>query len=249
MKLAGKTDVGRVRQENQDDYRAGELPGGAVWALVCDGMGGAKGGREASQGACNVIENFFQEQYAQCGAGQEEPFLKKALLYANRFVFQKAAHEETLAGMGTTAVCALVRSGNVYLCHAGDSRAYLIRDGKLTQLTHDHSYVQELVDCGTITEEEAEHHPQKNIITKALGVDYRLEPEFTAAKLKREDRLLLCTDGLTNMVPVEEMEKLLAQGAFYDLPDRLIEAANAHGGSDNITALLLAVEPTEVEHG
>ena len=242
MKLAGKTDVGRVRQENQDDYRAGELPGGAVWALVCDGMGGAKGGREASQGACNVIENFFQEQYAQCGAGQEEPFLKKALLYANRFVFQKA-------GMGTTAVCALVRSGNVYLCHAGDSRAYLIRDGKLTQLTHDHSYVQELVDCGTITEEEAEHHPQKNIITKALGVDYRLEPEFTAAKLKREDRLLLCTDGLTNMVPVEEMEELLAQGAFYDLPDRLIEAANAHGGSDNITALLLAVEPTEVEHG
>ena len=249
MKLAGKTDVGRVRQENQDDYRAGELPGGAVWALVCDGMGGAKGGREASQGACNVIENFFQEQYAQCGAGQEEPFLKKALLYANRFVFQKAAHEEALAGMGTTAVCALVRSDNVYLCHAGDSRAYLIRDGKLTQLTHDHSYVQELVDCGTITEEEAEHHPQKNIITKALGVDYRLEPEFTAAKLKREDRLLLCTDGLTNMVPVEEMEELLAQGAFYDLPDRLIEAANAHGGSDNITALLLAVEPTEVEHG
>ena len=249
MKLAGKTDVGRVRQENQDDYRAGELPGGAVWALVCDGMGGAKGGREASQGACNVIENFFQEQYAQCGAGQEEPFLKKALLYANRFVFQKAAHEEALAGMGTTAVCALVRSGNVYLCHAGDSRAYLIRDGKLTQLTHDHSYVQELVDCGTITEEEAEHHPQKNIITKALGVDYRLEPEFTAAKLKREDRLLLCTDGLTNMVPVEEMEQLLVQGAFYDLPDRLIEAANAHGGSDNITALLLAVEPTEVEHG
>ena len=249
MKLAGKTDVGRVRQENQDDYRAGELPGDAAWVLVCDGMGGAKGGREASQGACNVIENFFQEQYAQCGAGQEEPFLKKALLYANRFVFQKAAHEEALAGMGTTAVCALVRSGNVYLCHAGDSRAYLIRDGKLTQLTHDHSYVQELVDCGTITEEEAEHHPQKNIITKALGVDYRLEPEFTAAKLKREDRLLLCTDGLTNMVPVEEMEELLAQGTFYDLPDRLIEAANAHGGSDNITALLLAVEPTEVEHG
>ena len=200
MKLAGKTDVGSVRPENQDDYRAGELPGGAVWALVCDGMGGAKGGREASQGACNVIENFFQEQYAQCGAGQEEPFLKKALLYANRFVFQKAAHEEALAGMGTTAVCALVRSGNVYLCHAGDSRAYLIRDGKLTQLTHDHSYVQELVDCGTITEEEAEHHPQKNIITKALGVDYRLEPEVTSVQLQAKDLLLLCSDGLTNAV-------------------------------------------------
>ncbi len=151
MKLAGKTDVGRVRQENQDDYRAGELPGGAVWALVCDGMGGAKGGREASQGACNVIEQVFQEQYAQCGAGQEGAFLKKALISANRYVFNKAAHEESLAGMGTTAVCALVRGGEATLCHAGDSRAYLCRGGKLTQLTHDHSYVQELVDCGTIT--------------------------------------------------------------------------------------------------
>ena len=155
MKLAGKTDVGRVRQENQDDYRAGELPGGAVWALVCDGMGGAKGGREASQGACNVIEQVFQEQYAQCGAGQEGAFLKKALISANRYVFNKAAHEESLAGMGTTAVCALVRGGEATLCHAGDSRAYLCRGGKLTQLTHDHSYVQELVDCGTITQEQA----------------------------------------------------------------------------------------------
>lgn len=129
MKLAGKTDVGRVRQENQDDYRAGELPGGAVWALVCDGMGGARGGREASQGACNVIEQVFQEQYAQCGAGQEGAFLKKALISANRYVFNKAAHEESLAGMGTTAVCALVRGGEATLCHAGDSRAYLCRGG------------------------------------------------------------------------------------------------------------------------
>ena len=249
MKLAGKTDVGSVRPENQDDYRAGELNSDAAWGLVCDGMGGARGGREASMSACDVIEHIFHEQYAQCLPGDEEKFLKRALVNANRFVFQKASREEELAGMGTTAVCALVRGGNAFICHAGDSRAYLVRGGRLTQLTHDHSYVQELVDCGTITVEEAEHHPQKNIITKALGVDYRLEPEFTAAKLKREDRLLLCTDGLTNMVPVEEMEELLAQGTFYDLPDRLIEAANAHGGSDNITALLLAVEPTEVEHG
>ena len=250
MKLAGKTDVGRVRQDNQDDYRAGKLPGDAAWLLVCDGMGGARGGREASQGACNVIERCFQEQYAsKCLPGEEETFLKKTLLSANRFVFQKAMQDEALAGMGTTAVCALVRSGRVYLCHAGDSRAYLFRDGRLTQLTHDHSYVQELVDCGTITEEEAEHHPQKNIITRALGVDYRLEPEVTSVQLQAKDLLLLCSDGLTNMVPVEQMEQLLAQGPFYDLPDRLVDAANENGGSDNITALLLAVEPTEVHHG
>ena len=103
MKLAGKTDVGSVRQENQDDYRAGELPGGAAWGLVCDGMGGARGGREASLSACDVIEHCFLEQYAQCLPGDEESFLKRALISANRFVFQKASRVEELAGMGTTA--------------------------------------------------------------------------------------------------------------------------------------------------
>lgn len=249
MKLAGKTDVGRVRQDNQDDYRAGQLPGDAVWALVCDGMGGARGGREASQSACDVIESCFQQQYGKCLPGEEESFLKKTLIYANRAVFQKASKDETLAGMGTTAVCALVRSGKAYLCHAGDSRAYLYRDDQLIQLTHDHSYVQELVDCGTITPEEAEHHPQKNIITRALGVDYRLDPEFTAAELCAGDLLLLCSDGLTNAVPKEQLELLLHTKPFYDLPDLLIRAANENGGSDNITALLLGVEPMEVRHG
>ena len=129
MKLAGKTDVGLVRQDNQDDYRAGQLPGDAAWALVCDGMGGARGGREASQSACDVIERCFQEHYNKCLPGEEELFLKRTLVSANRFVFQKSIREESLAGMGTTAVCALVRSGKAYLCHAGDSRAYLFRDG------------------------------------------------------------------------------------------------------------------------
>ncbi len=124
--------------------------------------------------------------------------------------------------MGTTAVCALVRSGKAYLCHAGDSRAYLFRDGSLAQLTHDHSYVQELVDCGTITVEEAEHHPQKNIITRALGVDYRLDPEFTSVAVQTGDILLLCSDGLTNAVPRPQLEQLLRTGRFYDLPDLLI---------------------------
>ena len=143
----------------------------------------------------------------------------------------------------------LVRGGKVFLCHAGDSRAYLYRDGQLAQLTHDHSYVQELVDCGTITAEEAEHHPQKNIITRALGVDYRLEPEFATAQLHSGDILLLCSDGLTNAVPKEQLEQLLRTGKFYDLPDLLIRTANENGGPDNITALLVGVEPMEVRHG
>ena len=250
MKLAGKTDVGQVRQDNQDDYRAGLLPGDGAWALVCDGMGGAKGGREASQMSCDVIERCFQEHYgSKCLPGEEETFLKRALVSANRAVFQQSVREPSLAGMGTTAVCVLVRSDRAYLCHAGDSRAYLFRDGALCQLTHDHSYVQELVDCGTITVEEAEHHPQKNIITKALGVDYRLEPECTVIKVQPGDVLLLCSDGLTNAIPRAELEQLMAKGSFYDLPDRLIDTANEKGGADNITALLLGVEPLEVRHG
>lgn len=249
MKLAGKTDMGRVRRENQDDFRAGELPGGAAWGLVCDGMGGAQGGREASRGACDVIERYFQEQYHRCLPGGEKAFLEESFESANRYVFQKAAQEESLAGMGTTAVCVLVRSGRVHLCHAGDSRGYLFHDGHLVQLTHDHSYVQELVDCGTITQQEAEHHPQKNIITRALGVDYRVSPDYTSVVVLPGDMLLLCSDGLTNTVPVAKMEQILKSAPFYDLPDRLVEAANANGGQDNITALVLGMEPMEVKNG
>ena len=249
MKLAGKTDVGRVRRENQDDLRAGELPGGAAWGLVCDGMGGARGGREASHGACDVIERCFQEQYSRCAHGGEEAFLTQALESANHYVFQKSSREEALAGMGTTVVCALVRDVMATVCHAGDSRAYLFHEGKLRQLTHDHSYVQELVDSGTITPEEAEHHPQKNIITRALGVDYSLTPDCTAAAMAPGDILLLCTDGLTNALPAARIERLMAKAPFYDLPDRLVEAANAAGGPDNITALVLGAEPVEVQHG
>ena len=250
MKLAGKTDVGRVRRENQDDFRAGELPGGAAWGLVCDGMGGARGGREASHGACDVIERCFQDQYGRCLPGAEEQFLTQALENANHYIFQKSAQEEALAGMGTTVVCTLVRDGRAYICHAGDSRAYLFHTGRLHQLTHDHSYVQELVDCGTITPEEAEHHPQKNIITRALGVDYRLGPDNNSVVVLKGDMLLLCSDGLTNALTVGEIESLLNKVSFYDLPDRLIDAANAAGGQDNITALLLGIEPVEVQrHG
>ena len=168
--------------------------------------------------------------------------MKKSLLSANRFVFQKALREESLAGMGTTAVCALVRGGKVFLCHAGDSRAYLYRDGRLAQLTHDHSYVQELVDCGTITVEEAEHHPQKNIITKALGVDYRLDSEFTTAPLQKGDILLLCSDGLSNQMADQEILFEVVHGAQKaDCCQRLLDIAKSRGAPDNVTSVLVAL--------
>ena len=250
MKLAGKTDVGRVRQDNQDDYRAGKLPGDAAWLLVCDGMGGARGGREASQGACNVIERCFQEQYAsKCLPGEEETFLKKTLLSANRFVFQKAMQDEALAGMGTTAVCALVRSGRVYLCHAGDSRAYLFHEGEMRQITRDHSMVQQLVDSGKITREQAAQHPKKNLITRALGVSANIVPEYNRCEIEVGDILLLCSDGLTNMISDEEIALVLREVPFFEAPSILVDRALQAGGQDNITVLLMGVEITEVNHG
>ena len=237
------SDVGTVRSNNQDSAFAGEH-----LIAICDGMGGHAGGDTASTIAIRSLAHIEQDN-VDGDVQVVSHMMATSVMAAHDAIVGKAKRERRLAGMGTTAVCALVRAGQAFLCHAGDSRAYLYRDGKLTQLTHDHSYVQELVDCGTITVEEAEHHPQKNIITKALGVDYRLEPEFTTVALQAGDVLLLCTDGLTNAVPMEQLEQLLRSGSFYDLPDALIRTANENGGPDNITALLVGIEPMEVRHG
>ena len=248
MRLAAKTDVGIVRRENQDNYRAAQLPDGRVWALVCDGMGGANGGKEASGLACDTAEAFFAAHISRCEPGSERMLLIRALEQANTAVFRKSRQGPQYTGMGTTAVALLVSGGTAHLCHAGDSRCYLYRGGRLTQLTHDHSYVQELVDNGTITPAEAEHHPRKNVITRALGVESYVKPEYTCATVTAGDVLLLCTDGLTNAVPKKRIEQILAETSLYRAVDVLIDAANSAGGPDNITALLVGLD-TEEENG
>ena len=248
MKLAAKTDIGSVRSENQDNYRASQRPGGDAWALVCDGMGGARGGKIASGIACAAVEQWFEQGVDSCAPGQEKVFLTEALEEANRAVFEKSQAEPRYAGMGTTAVAALVRTGTVHLCHVGDSRGYLYRGGRLVQLTHDHSYVQELVDSGSITSQEAENHPRKNVITRALGVEKTVEPEYTCASAAAGDIFLLCTDGLTNAVSKNRIEQLLASSSVDHAADLLIDAANSFGGPDNITVLLVEIE-TEDIHG
>jgi serine/threonine protein phosphatase PrpC len=245
MKMAGKTDIGAVRSENQDNYRAALLPDGTAWALVCDGMGGARGGKIASGIACDTVEQWFADTLSACAAGQENEYLFGAMNAANTAIFARAAAEPRYAGMGTTAVAALVRGGTAHLCHVGDSRCYLLRGGRLVQLTHDHSYVQELVDSGSITPQEAEHHPRKNVITRALGVEESVRPEYTCATLAAGDILLLCSDGLTNAVSKNRIEQILNQQTVYDAADSLIDEANASGGPDNITALLLDMDTEE----
>ena len=249
MKIAAITDIGSCRQENQDNYCAQQLAGGTAWGIVCDGMGGVNGGRIAARIATDTMQQYFARHMKALQPGMEKTFLMRGFDITNRAVYEKSTSDPEMQGMGTTGVCAYASRGMAHVVHAGDSRAYLFHAGGLRQITRDHSMVQQLVDSGQITREQAAVHPQKNLITRALGVSANIVPEYNRCEIEEGDILLLCTDGLTNMVPVDQMEKLLVQGPFYDTPDRLIEAANANGGSDNITALLLAVEPTEVEHG
>ncbi len=249
MKLAGNTDIGKLRVENQDRFCAGQFSPDTGFALVCDGMGGASGGAVASAMACNTMRAYLLTAPTACEASFEKSFLAKMMEQANQEVFQTAAEHQELAGMGTTAVCALVQQGQVFISHVGDSRCYLLRDGVLVQLTRDHSYIQGLIDYGTITPQEAETHPQRGAITRAVGVDHRVEPDFTSITVVGGDVLLLCTDGLSKVLSVVEMESILAQESFDELPNKLIEAANAKGGPDNITVVLVGIEQTEGNNG
>lgn len=248
MRLAGKTDIGAVRRENQDDYRASQLSQNLAWGVVCDGMGGARGGKTASRIGCDSVQFCFTQRLEECTAGGEDIFLADTLQYANSCIYDAACANPEMQGMGTTAVCVLVRGKIAHFCHAGDSRGYLIRGRELRQLTHDHSYVQELVDGGYITQQQAESHPKKNIITRVLGVEPSVRPEYTRVELQTGDILLLCSDGLSNAVTAAQILSIVRGTPFYEVPEKLIEAANQNGGPDNITAFLLEME-SEVTNG
>ena len=170
MKLVAKTDIGSQRSENQDSYRGGRRPDDAVWGAVCDGMGGARGGRLASTMAVDALQQAIEAGIDEAHTPQAgRALLESAVEQANRSVYEKARGTPSLSGMGTTVVCALVRGGLAQYVHVGDSRIYLFRNNKLLQLTKDHSMVQEMVEQGALTEEEAQNHPRKNLITRALG--------------------------------------------------------------------------------
>lgn len=249
MKLVARTDIGNQRAENQDCYRAGRLPGETAWAVVCDGMGGARGGKLASSMAAAGLEEAFTAGIAAVGDARDaRAFLRAAIRYTNEAIYKKAMQTPAAHGMGTTVVCAIVRGGVAEYAHVGDSRIYLLHEGGLFQLTKDHSMVQELVEKGSLTEEEANCHPQKNLITRALGVAPTVEADCGEVLVEQGDILLLCTDGLTNFVPVEEIARILAQTPFYDTADLLVQKALEGGGMDNVTVLLIGVEDDSEEN-
>ena len=166
--------------------------------------------------------------------------LTSAIIAANISVYEKGQSDSELTGMGTTVVVAMIVDEAVYVAHVGDSRAYILSDGKLNQLTKDHSLVQEMVDSGKLTPDEANEDPRKNYITRALGVNPDVRVDFCQEFLSGDEILILCTDGLTNYVKPAEVYELTADGNFYEFAERLVNRANSNGGGDNVTVVTLS---------
>lgn len=241
MKIVAKTDKGKIRSSNQDAYAVGELPGEVAWAVVCDGMGGAAGGNIASALAVKVISDKINASYSEKMRDSSiKNLLDSAITAANIEVYDMADAHTDLKGMGTTVVCAIVRDNIAFIAHAGDSRAYIANQNGVSQVTTDHSLVQDLINQGKLTEKEAEHHPNKNLITRAVGVDKRIEIDFSQLDLNNDETLILCTDGLTNYVSTDELFQEISDGQYYAFADRLVKRANNNGGGDNITVVAIA---------
>lgn len=230
IELASASDVGRVRSDNQDlDLLAPPL------IAVADGMGGHLGGGTASRMAVDALRAV--------GATTNPTDLLAALREANRAITTAAAADPGLAGMGTTATAALLDGGILYLVHVGDSRAYLIRDGRITQVTEDHSVVAEMVRRGTLSADAAETHPARHVITRALGVATDLEIDALRVDLAPGDVILLCTDGLSGPVDDEDILGIVdSTMGLQDAAVALVDRANAAGGPDNVTVVLARVD-------
>ena len=243
MKIAAITDIGSCRQENQDNYCAQQLAGGTAWGIVCDGMGGVNGGRIAARIATDTMQQYFARHMKALQPGMEKTFLMRGFDITNRAVYEKSTSDPEMQGMGTTGVCAYASRGMAHVVHAGDSRAYLFHAGGLRQITRDHSMVQQLVDSGQITREQAAVHPQKNLITRALGPDENTLCDAFEVSFTKGDKILLCTDGLVVTATDDEICRAVCAGKRAEESlDDLIALAKAQGAPDNVTAVLIEHE-------
>lgn len=240
MNLYGMTDIGRKRETNQDVFYTHKFSEQSGFAIVCDGMGGQSGGHIASSLACSIVsERLIERDICRLPGETVREVLVDALSEANREIYKKSNLEPGCKGMGTTAVLAVVSGQAAYAAHIGDSRLYLLSQGALHQITKDHSLVQELLDQGKISEEEGRHHPNKNMITRAVGVDLTVDIDYLELRLEPGAKLLLCSDGLTNMLPDAAIAQVLGQYEAKEACRQLILQANEAGGSDNITVAII----------
>ena len=245
--VRASTDIGKVRDHNEDDYVAlGEKespPGVDALLVVADGMGGHAAGEVASKMTVDGIVQSLNDQGEEVSNLEGNAFgvfLGKVLEDVNQEVWQ-AAQEDDKRGMGTTCTLVAIRGDQLFLAHIGDSRAYLLRDGELHQISKDHSWVEDAVDQGVITREQARVHPNRNVITRAIGLEQQPQIDTSVMPLADGDLLLLCSDGLNSMIPDEDIHRILTGSGPEEVCQALIDAANEAGGHDNttvVTALL-----------
>lgn len=237
LKTYSMTDIGRRRKLNQDTVYSCEHPLGNLNNLfiVCDGMGGHRAGDYASAYTVKAIEREVEA----CDDSSPIKVLREAISIANAEIYEKASSEIDFAGMGTTCVAATIDGDTMYVANVGDSRLYLI-DKEITQVTKDHSLVAEMVRKGSLDESQARIHPDKNIITRAIGAAPTVEIDFFEVELNPGDIILMCTDGLTNMVDDDEILRLVRTGVdTADIAENLIKMANHNGGKDNIGVVIV----------
>lgn len=240
MRAFAKTDVGKAREINEDYYYISKPEDNIQVYILADGMGGYNGGEVASKLATATALSYIQTNFDSILKEKEDilNLVKNAMEYANMVVYEKSNSEKELEGMGTTLEVCLIYNNKAYIGHVGDSRVYRIRKECIRKLTHDHSYVQKLVKDGTITEEEASHHPKKNMLMKALGCTAFVEPDVTIKGFIKDDIILMCSDGLTNMVEDKEIYEIIKKEGTL-AAEKLVEKANENGGYDNITAVVI----------
>ena len=252
FRSAARTDVGMKREHNEDSFLVNEDLGLYV---VCDGMGGHAGGETASRLAVQTIEKelisaklrvddpFSASAQAALPESPLAGALREAVEGACAAVFRTSRANPELAGMGTTCISLLVRADHAIVGHVGDSRAYLVRDGQVWQLSEDHSLVNEQVRAGLLTDEEAKHSRLKNIITRSVGFEEDVLVDVIGVETRAGDRFLLCSDGLSNLIDNDEIRDALARTDVGKVPEMLIQLANSRGGDDNIT--VIAVQRVE----
>ena len=240
MQVFAKSDIGRERKTNEDFYYVSKPEDKIRLFILADGMGGYNAGEVASRMAVESAKDYIHKHFAKNKDSKEklEALLKDAIEYANSVVYKKAQSKEDLRGMGTTLDVCLIYNSRIYIGHVGDSRVYRIRKQFIRKLTQDHSYVQKLVKEGTITKEQAVHHPQKNMLMKALGCNAFVEPDVMVKGFLKDDILVMNSDGLTNLVDQETIYEMASKNIEQATKD-LVQLAKDRGGYDNITVVII----------
>lgn len=241
IKAYAKSDIGKQREINEDSYYITEDPLNKIQLFIlADGMGGCNGGEVASNQAILNAKNYIENNFEATPKDKDSliQLVASSLEYANMVVYEKSLKDKNLEGMGTTLEVCLIYNNRAFIGHIGDSRIYRIRKNFIRKITQDHSYVQKLVQDGTITTEEAEHHPKKNMLLKALGVNAFVEPDVMVKGFQKGDILIICSDGLTNMVDINDIFKAVNEN--FEMATRdLVDLANQNGGVDNITIITI----------